>query len=108
MPDFVLIVDDEPLLVDLAAEMLRELGCEVITSHSADEALRILDQEPRITTLLTDVQMPDVSGIELAVRARRKRHDLYVVFGSGMHQVDGAPFVQKPFSREALARVIRC
>jgi two-component system, cell cycle response regulator CpdR len=108
MPNFVLIVDDEPLILDLAADLLRELGCHVITSHSADEALRLLDAEPRITTLLTDVQMPGLNGIELAARARHKRHDLRVVFASGRDRVHGESFVPKPFSREALARVIGC
>ena len=108
MPDVVLVVDDEPLLVELAAGMLRELGCDVITSHSADEALRILDAEPRITILLTDVQMPGVSGFELAARARRKRSDLRVVFASGRDRVDGEAFVAKPFSRQTLSRVIAC
>ena len=102
MPNFVLIVDDEPLILDLAADLLRELGCHVITSHSADEALRLLDAEPRITTLLTDVQMPGLNGIELAARARHKRHDLRVVFASGRDRVHGESFVPKPF-REALA-----
>jgi two-component system, cell cycle response regulator CpdR len=108
MPDLVLIVNDEPLTLDLAADLLRELGCEVITSHSADEALRVLDEEPRVTLLLTDVQIPEVNGIELAARARRKRRDLRVVFASGQDCVDGESFVSKPFSREALARVVDC
>jgi hypothetical protein len=37
MPNFVLIVDDEPLILDLAADLLRELGCHVITSMSWTE-----------------------------------------------------------------------
>jgi CheY-like chemotaxis protein len=108
MPAFVLVVDDDPMLLQVAADMLEELGCRVITSPSGADALRVLKERPEITTLLTDVQMPGLSGIELAAQAQRLRCDLYIVFASGRERVDGAPFLHKPFDREALSRIVAC
>lgn len=44
MPAFVLVVDDDPLILDLAVGMPEEMGCRVITSLSAGGALRILKE----------------------------------------------------------------
>jgi hypothetical protein len=41
MLSFVLIVDDDPMILDLSASMLEELGCRAITSPSASDALRV-------------------------------------------------------------------
>jgi CheY-like chemotaxis protein len=86
--------------------MLKELGCRVITSNSASEALGVLESEPGFTTLLTDVQMPGMDGVELAARARDLRQDLRVVFASGRAATDGERFIRKPFSHDALSRVL--
>jgi len=107
MPAFVLVVDDDPLILDLTAGMLEELGCRVLTTPSASAALRILREQPEITTLLTDVQMPGTSGIELVAEARRIRSDLRVVFASGRERIDGWPFLRKPFNLEELSRLVQ-
>jgi two-component SAPR family response regulator len=52
--------------------------------------------------------MPGVNGIELATEARRLRRDLYIVFASGRDRVAGAPFLRKPFNRQALSRIVAC
>lgn len=106
MHAFVLVVDDDPMILDLATNMLEELGCRVIAISSAHEALRVLQAEPGITALLTDIQMPRMDGVELAAEARRIRRDLHVVFASGGTSVLGEPFLAKPFTREELLRVM--
>jgi hypothetical protein len=65
----VLVVDDEFLIVSFVASMLEELGCEVEIASRGTEALAKLANDPRINVLITDVNMPDVSG----VRRRRSR-----------------------------------
>jgi Response regulator receiver domain len=70
MPSVILIVDDDPMILDLTASMLDELGCRAITCPSASDALRVLQEQAEVTTLLTDVQMPATSGGELAAQAR--------------------------------------
>lgn len=108
MSSFVLVVDDDPMLLDVAASMLEELGCTVLVTHCGEDALRVLNREPRISVMLTDVQMPGMDGIELAARARRIRNDLRIVFSSGRAAIDNEPFLSKPFSREELSRLVHC
>jgi two-component system, cell cycle response regulator CpdR len=99
----VLVVDDEPLVLDVMASMLEELGCEVMTAENAIDALTILRADHGIEMLLTDVNMPGMNGYELAVKAQQERKTLKVVMLSG-RAVDGQgfPFVQKPFLKSDL------
>jgi predicted DNA-binding ribbon-helix-helix protein len=57
----VLVVDDDPLLVGLTAEMLAELGCDVRTARSGIEALDRLAGDQKIEILITDIDMPGMS-----------------------------------------------
>lgn len=59
-----LVVDDEWLLVEYARMILEELGCEVVTATCASDALHALSVNERIDLLVTDVQMPDMNGLE--------------------------------------------
>jgi two-component system cell cycle response regulator CpdR len=54
MSRIALVVDDDPAVLELLAEMLEELGCEVITQQDAAEALTVLGEDQRIEILLTD------------------------------------------------------
>jgi CheY-like chemotaxis protein len=80
----VMIVDDEPMLVALAEEMLAELGYEPVgfeSSHAALQAFRA--DPPRFDLVLTDEAMPDLVGIELAREIRRIRPDVPIILMSG-------------------------
>ena len=102
-----LVVDDEWLLVDYARTILEELGCEVITATCGSEALHALNLNPRIDLLITDVQMPEMNGLELIEQAKRQRPTLHVIVTSGHAEVpDGVPLVRKPFTRLDLVRTI--
>ena len=68
-----LVVDDDPAVLELLAEMLEELGCEVLTQQNAAEALTVLRKDRRIEILLTDINMPGIAGFELAEQAKRLR-----------------------------------
>lgn len=82
--DTVLVVDDEPDLLDVAGELFRSLGYEVLTAADAAQALRILGQRNDIGILFSDVVMPGgMSGIELARQARARRPVLRVLLASG-------------------------
>ncbi len=71
MKDRILIVEDEiDLLHGLERTIPMEIDCEVTTAASAPEALAILEQES-IDLLLADIQMPEMSGMELLRRTRR-------------------------------------
>lgn len=79
----VLAVDDEELVLFLLTDFLVELGCEVISAGSAAAALAILRGEQTFDVLITDVRMPEMSGLALADAARAMQPDLPVIFVSG-------------------------
>ena len=98
----VLVVDDEALIVLLAASWLEELGCEVETALNGTEALaKLNDGEPSVEVLITDVNMPGMSGYELAERATTVRPGLKVVLLSG---AEDKPAGAAPYSQALLSR----
>ena len=107
MSRVVLVVDDQPLVLDVTASMLEDLGCEVITASNAKEALKTLSADERIEILITDINMPGMDGYQLANAAVHMRKKLKVIVLSGQ-QSDGHgfPLVRKPFMREDLKRTM--
>jgi two-component system, cell cycle response regulator CpdR len=103
----VLVVDDEPLVLDITTSMLEELGCEVVAATNAFDAMAKLAADPRIEVLITDIHMPGMDGYELAERARRMKKGLQVIVVSGKDGGrPGVPIVRKPFGRHELARMM--
>ena len=103
------VVDDEALIVMLVAGWLQDLGCEVKTTLNGTDALaKLNDGEPSVEVLITDVNMPGMSGYELAKRATTVRPDLKVVLLSGAaDEPQGLPLIRKPFLQDDLRRVIQ-
>ena len=58
MSRVALVVDDDPAVLDLLAEMLKDFGCEVITALNGTDALTALVNDQRIDILISDVNMP--------------------------------------------------
>jgi CheY-like chemotaxis protein len=100
----ILVVDDEKIVRDLLAQILREQGYEVVAAGSATEA-RALGESWDV--LVTDVVMPETDGVSLA----REIDAAHVLFISGYDQralvSSDAAFLQKPFGRDDLSRAIR-
>lgn len=109
-PTFVLLVEDDVLIRLNTAEMLQAQGMTVIEAGSAEEALAALSTM-RIDVLVTDVNLPGLSGPELAVRARAIAASVGVVFATGdnavVQAVAGSVVLTKPYGDEALAAAIR-
>jgi hypothetical protein len=117
----VLVVDDEPGVRELTVRTLATHGYRVIEKKNAGEALLVLHrQDRRIDLLLTDIVMPVLSGIDLAVEAKRIRPGIKVLYVSGSAEdllvertsdFDAAyirkRLLPKPFTREALLRRVR-
>src|SRR5579871_3420200 len=100
-----LVVDDDPLTRELIASMLEEAGCETLTARSGTDALVELGRDESIDILLADINMPGLSGIELAEQAHDFRPDLRILLLSGReNDAHGFPLLQKPFSRSDLRR----
>jgi PAS domain S-box-containing protein len=113
----VLLVEDEAALLNLGKVLLERLGYTVLAAAGPNQALQLAEAHADVIhLLLTDVIMPDMSGRDLWQRLRVLRPGLKCLFMSGYtanviahHGVldDGVHFLQKPFSRKALATKLR-
>lgn len=80
----VLVVEDEISLLRMVKMMLERLGYTVITTHSPSDAIKIIQTKARsIDVLLTDLVMPQMSGVELYNKAKSYKNDLKCLFMSG-------------------------
>jgi two-component system, cell cycle sensor histidine kinase and response regulator CckA len=114
----ILVVEDEPVLRDMAQVILQECGYRVLEASTGVEALQVWSQQDGpVDLLLTDMVMPDgISGMELAQRLLSHKPSLKIIFTSG-YNVDeldtdfirkgGATFLQKPYTRFTLAKAVR-
>jgi CheY-like chemotaxis protein len=103
----VLVVDDEPLVLEVVASMLDELGCETVRVRSAREALGTIAQDQTIDVLIADIDMPGLDGSVLATRARSFRPELPIILiTGGVTTSPGFPLLRKPFALPDLERVM--
>ncbi|MES2781867.1 MAG: PAS domain-containing protein [Pseudomonadota bacterium] len=106
----VLLVDDEELVLDANAEMLRALGHKVKAVRSGSAALAELLSDTDYHLLLTDYMMPNMSGLQLIEEGRRLRKDLDVGLVTGFMANnplgDGIPRLAKPFRMTDLAQFL--
>lgn len=79
----VLVVDDQPDVLDMAVELFRDLGYEVLAANNGKDALAILERTTDINLLFSDVAMPGMSGIELAQRAKSLKPNMNILLASG-------------------------
>ncbi len=102
-----LLVDDEDFVRLAAAEMLIDLGYDVLEARSGEEALQILDSGVAIEVIVSDHLMPGMTGTELARLVRARRPVLPVLLISGYAETEGVASdlkrLTKPFRRDELA-----
>ncbi|MFA7453718.1 MAG: ATP-binding protein, partial [Desulfobulbaceae bacterium] len=113
----ILLVEDEPTILQMSRTMLERLGYRVLAANTAAAAMALAEENAgSIDLLITDVVMPEMNGRELAGRLEAFCPNLRVLFMSGYtanviarHGVldKGLFFIQKPFSREQLAANVR-
>ena len=105
----ILLVDDDDDVRETSADMLGELGYEVIQASNGPQALEILDARPDLEVMVTDIRMPGMSGFELSDLARGRRESLKIIFVSGYFtpQKMLRRFLQKPFRTHALDQAIQ-
>jgi two-component system cell cycle sensor histidine kinase/response regulator CckA len=113
----ILLVEDEKNLCVLTRNLLEQYGYSVLEAESGAQALAISRQNTgAIHLLLTDIVMPGISGRALAQTLSKERRGIRVVYMSGYTGQTvggqtvlspGSHFLQKPFTREDLARKIR-
>lgn len=104
----VLVVDDDPEVRVIVAECLEEAGFDTIQAENGLAALRLLAENRDVKLIISDIRMPQMSGIELAEAARRQQPDLAVILISGyfLPQQVGFPFLRKPFRLAELRAAI--
>jgi PAS domain S-box-containing protein len=112
----VLIVEDEPAVLDVATEIFESLGYDVLTAHDAPSAIEVLERDVSIDVLFSDVIMPNgMNGVELSRKAREMRPTIKVLLASGYPMSalpseglgEGISFISKPYRWTELADRLR-
>jgi DNA-binding NtrC family response regulator len=109
----ILVVDDEPKILDVVSEILSDSECNILTADTALMALQLSHEyEGEITLLLSDFQMPGgMSGVELATAITLERPQLKVLLMSGFPEGmlvlnEGWHFLPKPFIASQLRALV--
>lgn len=113
----VLIIDDEPFVIDLARCMLEKMGFTVLTARNGHDGLHVFEREgANIRLVLLDMTMPQLDGEETFRELRRIRSDVLTILSSGYNEQTAtsrfagkglAAFIQKPYTFEQLQATVR-
>jgi putative two-component system response regulator len=110
----ILVIDDEPIVRMLVAEILETAGHEVVVAEHAEQALTLFETE-ELELVVSDVVMPGLSGLELleTVHARRASLPVILITGAGTYETlsqaltrGAAGLVTKPFSHAELQSAV--
>ena len=115
-PGYILVVDDEQMVRELAGEVLERAGQRVLLACDGDEGLRVFEQHrPNINLVLLDRSMPGLDGLELLAEIRRHRPDVPAIISSGYADDPGArrletlgvdAVLQKPWAPRDLVHLV--
>ena len=113
----ILLVEDSDVVRDVVANMLGNGGLTVLQASGGKEALALSRRgDAPIDLLLTDIVMPEMSGVELADRLERERPDVRILFMTGYAEEvvvkEGIlgkhrECIEKPFTREQITQRVR-
>jgi CheY-like chemotaxis protein len=110
----VLVVDDERDLADLTGELLRMHGVEVLLAYSGADALRILHDDGEVTSVFSDVMMPEMTGFDLAKTISDRYPGIHVVLTSAYAFPEIVvrdnlvwPFLAKPYRIASVLALLR-
>jgi CheY-like chemotaxis protein len=111
----VLVVDDDPDVLEVAVAACEEIGLDVVRATDGAGALEMLRLNPEIELLLTDINMPSMTGWELAHAAKQQKPDIKVIYMSGymktypfgQHGLGYGPLLPKPWRANQLHQQVR-
>jgi CheY-like chemotaxis protein len=111
----ILVVEDEPLLLMMAVDVVEDAGFEAIEASNADQAIALLESNPDIIILWTDIDMPgSMDGLRLAVVVRDRWPPIEILIVSGKQRpaTEDLPervvFIPKPYdSRKVTQTLVR-
>jgi CheY-like chemotaxis protein len=105
-----MLVDDEELVRMSTADMLSDLGYEVIDFANADEALKAIEEGLEVAILVSDHLMPGMTGTDFIRQVQAQRPDMPALLVSGYAEAQGVapdlPRLTKPFRQADLAASI--
>jgi FixJ family two-component response regulator len=111
----VLVVDDEPNLVELIGDVVKSMDCRIVTANSLAEARKVIAAQP-VEVLVTDVHLPDGDGTTLLPLLHRRHPTASAIVITGAPSVDTAvsalrqgavDFIPKPFTIDQLRAHVR-
>ena len=105
----ILVVDDDAEVREIVAEFLADSGHHVLQADGGLSALHVLETTAEVDLVITDVRMPDISGIELAERIASERRGLKVILISGyfVARQTGLRLLRKPFRMKELEEAVQ-
>jgi CheY-like chemotaxis protein len=112
----VLVVDDEPDLLEIATAYLKEMGYTAYRAQDGISALEVIEQHQDIDLIVTDIMMPGgMNGVELAAKVRQRLPQIKLIYCSGfpadamterkLSLVDG-PLLHKPYQRTGFGAMV--
>src|SRR5437867_4267338 len=116
MPNHILIVDDEPAILDTLSSILQDESYEVSVAKGGQEALKFIKADSPPDLVLLDIWMPDLDGIETLQRAMEAHPRLLVIMMSGHGSIESAvkaiklgayDYIEKPLSLEKVTLLVR-
>ncbi|MES5097581.1 response regulator [Agrobacterium sp. BA1120] len=110
----VLVVEDEPLIRMALVDELMSEGFVVEEADSADRAIFLLERNPQIRLVVTDIEMPGtMDGLKLAAFVRDRWPPIKIIIASGritpgpVDLPSGCDFISKPFGFQQIAETVR-
>ncbi len=113
----ILLVDEEPIIINVGKALLERLGYKVIIADSGVEAIRIYEADKdKIDIVILDIIMPGMNGIETYRCLKKSNPGIKVLFSSGYSMDEGTSeilnldsngFIQKPYKFEKLSQKLR-
>jgi two-component system cell cycle sensor histidine kinase/response regulator CckA len=109
----ILVVDDNEVILEIVQSILKKEGFRVLTAGGGISAMKLVSEYPdKIDLLLSDIEMPGMTGPQLGIDIKKSWPDMHVMLMSGLPGGDllvlnyGWAFIQKPFVPSRLIEMV--